>query len=231
MLERIICDFDAISVVTVDGSNFPSLAIISALNDALDKSEDSGSDRILVFHVVGNNTDSSSDPPGEFDVALVSKWERTLRRIERASTTTIVFAEGRCCIVGLELIMTADYRIVSSDLLIQLTFPGTALWPGMVLYRIVQQLGYSAARRLSLSTSVSSRRCIELGVADLVASNDPADVNGINTLLKGVPRRSDLAFARRLMQEGITATYEQALGAHLAACDRLLKMYEKSEVI
>ena len=51
--------------------------------------------------------------PRDLTVALVSKWERALRRLERLPAATIAVADGDCGGPALDALLATDYRIAS----------------------------------------------------------------------------------------------------------------------
>ena len=72
-------------------------------------------------------------------MALVSKWERGLRRLERLDMTTVAMATGDCGGLALDALLATDYRVATSDVRLLVPVAGGATWPGMAIYRLAQQ--------------------------------------------------------------------------------------------
>jgi isomerase DpgB len=61
-----------------------------------------------------------------------------------------------------------------------------------------------------------------MGVIDDTAANAALAVEKAMEVTGAAPG-AELAIRRQLMLEAMTTTFEDALGAHLAACDRVLR--------
>ena len=91
----------------------------------------------------------------------------------------------------------------------------------MVLHRLVNQIGLTRARQLVLfEAEVPADRALELGLVEEVVP-DPAE--RIAAIVKQARGRSgtELAIRRRLLLDAVTTPFEESLGTHLAACDRV----------
>ncbi|WP_436405583.1 hypothetical protein, partial [Mycobacterium gordonae] len=58
------------------------------------------------------------------------------------------------------------------------------------------------------------------GLVDVVTDNPEAEVD---MLRAAVGRLDDLRIVRQLIAEAVHTSYDEALGAHLAACERYLR--------
>ena len=162
--------------------------------------------------------------PGEVRTEDVNHWERALRRFERLSAITIAVAEGSCGGSALDILVASDYRIGSGDLRLLLPVNMGQFWPGMTLYRLVQQIGSSRTRQLVLwGHDLSAERAMETGLIDEVM-NDLTD-EAIEDVAGQLGRQPghEVAIRRSLILEAASTTFEAALGSHLAACDRELR--------
>jgi isomerase DpgB len=93
----------------------------------------------------------------------------------------------------------------------------------MGLYRLANQAGAAAVRRaVLLGVPLTATEALGLGLIDEVAADPAAAAAAARTLLGASPA-SDLAIRRRLLLDATTTSYEDALGRHLAACDRQLR--------
>jgi isomerase DpgB len=206
----------------IDGTSLLTDDLTSTLNGAVDRAEDSGSETVLLLHVVGSASSQGGVEawPGDVEMQAVNRWERLMRRLERASLVTMCFAEGACSALALELLLVCDRRWASGHFSTQLAPPAGSIWPGMSLYRLTAELGERRARKLFLDQkAIDAGTAQELTIVDEVLQN-PANVfDRISALLQKAPLE-DFAVRRRLMQDSLTTGFDEALGAHLAACDR-----------
>jgi len=161
--------------------------------------------------------------PGDAPVGLVSRWEKALRRLERLGLVTVGVCAGRGSQAALELLLATDHRIIGVDTVLRLGGGPDGVWPGMVLHRLVQQCGLAATRRLVLvRTELYAADLHEAGVADEVAADPEVALTGVLDRLKGLAG-SEAAIRRQLLLDAVVVGYEEALGAHLAACDRTVR--------
>ena len=83
--------------VEIDGTAALSTALVKPLDDALNQAEDVGEAALLMVRVVGSEDPATPHRwPGQANTQAVSKWERALRRMERAASSTLVLAEKNC---------------------------------------------------------------------------------------------------------------------------------------
>jgi len=197
--------------------------MITNLVLSLDRIEDLPSPGVLYIHLLGRvDTTPLQRWPGRADLAQVTKWERALRRIERCSSTTVVFAEHSCSALALELLPVADYRIATTDFTCQARLSQDAIWPGMSLYRLSRQIGQSLIRQIFLKSVLTAPECLAFGLIEKIIAANDIDRHWLKELVNTAPL-NDLAVRRRLMQDSLDLPYEDALGSHLAACQRSLR--------
>ncbi|MEO3874990.1 enoyl-CoA-hydratase DpgB [Nonomuraea sp. B12E4] len=162
----------------------------------------------------------------ELNVSLVTRWERMLRRLERLPVTTVALASGDCGGAALDVLLTTDVRIGETGVRLLIAGDGEATWPGMALYRLAQQAGVARTRRAALfGRPITAAEALELGLLDEV-TEDPQEALAAAGRGAGPLAGSELAIRRRLMFDATTTVFEDALGAHLAACDRALRRTE-----
>jgi isomerase DpgB len=161
--------------------------------------------------------------PSDLPVALVSKWERGLRRLERLPAVTIAVAGDDCGGAALDALLVADYRITTAGARLVIPVVAGATWPGMALYRLARQAGGALARRAVLfGTPIGAAEAQAMGIIDDVAGNEALALEKAIEVA-GAAAGAELAIRRQLMMEAMTTTFEDALGVHLAACDRALR--------
>ncbi len=204
----------------VNGSKPLTMACVSAVETICAAVESDEATVMLPVYVSG-----TPDPTWMhgLDVALVTKWERSLRRLERLGVTTVAIASGDCGGVALDALLTTDYRIATPDLRLSLPVDAEATWPGMAIFRLAQQVGGTRMRRAILfGAPVDASDGVDLGLIDELAE-DPAHALGAAAAMVRTFSGRELAIRRQLMFDAATASFEEALGRHLAACDRALR--------
>jgi isomerase DpgB len=209
-----VTDIDGAVRIGAGGLTPEFVAQVHALADRAER------DQFAVLYLDGTAPAAVS----AVDTPLVNKWERALRRLERLPATTVAVARGACSGVALEVLLATDYRIGTPDLRFALSTGagGGPAWPGMALYRLANQLGPSRVRRAVLfGTPVDAATALDWSLLDEIA----VDWDGARVAATAMAARSrvDAGVRRQLLLEATTATFEDALGRHLAACDRVLR--------
>jgi isomerase DpgB len=203
-------------VIRVDGTQPPSAEAIADIGAACCAAEDRDEYGRLIVHVAG----APRRPwAGDLTLARLSRWERVLRRLERLPVTTIGVASGDCGGVALDALLATDYRIADTSVRLLLPIAAGATWPGLALYRLVQQAGVAAVRRtVLLGTPIEARGALALNLIDELTDD-------IATALAVMPSLSgpEVAIRRQLMLDAAVVDFDDAFGAHLAACDRVLR--------
>lgn len=206
--------------LSIDGSRPLTLASAAAVEAVCAAVESDPAAAVLVVHVSGT-------PDGDWtrglDVTLTAKWERALRRLERLDAATVAVAHGACGGAALDGLLAADYRIVTPDASLCLAGDGEAVWPGMALFRLAQQAGGSRVRQAILfGRRITAHESVELGLVDEVAADPHSAVVSLAERVRALSG-SELAIRRQLMAAAASTAFEDALGRHLAACDRALR--------
>lgn len=203
----------------LDGSEPLSATAVKAVGALCDRTEDGG-DSVVALHVTGAPKDGWADG---LDVMLVTKWERALRRLERLPAATVAVARGDCGGTALEAFLAADVRVACPDTRLLLPRDTTATWPGMAGYRLVRLAGVARIRETVLfGRTIEAAEALVLGVVDKLTDDPAAAVAGVAELAGGLSGK-EVAIRRQLMFDAATTGFEDALGAHLAACDRALR--------
>ncbi|MFD4504147.1 enoyl-CoA-hydratase DpgB [Streptomyces sp. NPDC058457] len=199
----------------------PPVELTAALNALCDEAE---SDRHATTFVLRLSAALAPAAwPGDVTVSAVNRWERAVRRLEMLDTTTVVIAEGHCAGPAVELLLAADVCVGVQGLSLALPVNDGYFWPSMALYRLVRRLGTHRTRQLLLwDTDLPLDRALELGLIDRGAGN-AAEAEAIARALSGHLADRETALRRQLIAEAATAEYDEALGIHLAACDRELR--------
>lgn len=205
----------------VDLAGALSPEMVAAVAEACARAERSAGCELLVLWLDGP-ADPARPWPGDAPVHLVSRWEKALRRLERLDLLTVGVCAGRASQAALEVLLATDHRIVGTDTAIRLGGGPSGVWPGMALHRLVQQSGLAAARRLVLRPELYAADLREAGVADEVAADPRAALAQALDRFAGLAG-SEAAIRRRLLLDAVVVGYEEALGAHLAACDRTVR--------
>jgi isomerase DpgB len=206
-----------------------SKSLVASINNACDSVEDAGEGAVLLVLLKQASVDKA-EPVEAVDVHLVNHWERALRRLERLDAASVATIEGQCSGLGLAVMLTTDYRIAAPE--VRLNLAGVdGILPGMTLHRLANQVGVAAARQLTaFGMDMGVARAEQLGMVDTVAADtEAAAINFIKHL--GTLNTDDLSVRRRLLIEASSLSYDDALGSHLAACDRLLRKGRNSAAV
>ncbi|MGW4651160.1 enoyl-CoA-hydratase DpgB [Kitasatospora sp. NPDC004289] len=208
-------------VLRVDGRQVMSAESVAAVNTVCDAAEDRGGRSKVIVQVSGAPDGRWAD---DLTVSLVSKWERALRRLERLPATTIAIADGDCGGLALDALLATDYRIATGSVRLVVPVGEGVTWPGMAIYRLAQHRASAAAirRAVLFGTPVEVADALALHLVDEVAA-DPAAALALADERAGAVPGTELAIRRQLMHDATTTTFEEALGVHLAACDRALR--------
>jgi isomerase DpgB len=204
----------------VDGSRALSAESVAELAAVCETAEDAGHGFVIV------RVSGVPNPrwTGDLSVALVSKWERGLRRLERLPAVSIAVADADCGGIALDSLLATDYRIMTTSAKLVVPVVAGATWPGMALYRLARQAaGAAPARRAALfGTPIAAGVAKAMGLIDEVADNTTVAIEKAMEMAAAV-EGTELAIRRQLMLEAPSATFEDALGVHLAACVRSLR--------
>jgi isomerase DpgB len=205
---------------TVDGRLPLTADPIAVIGAVCDTAEDLGGG-IVIVRVSGTPAPA---PAVELTVGLVSRWERALRRLERLPATTIAVATGDCGGLALDTLLATDYRIAADSVRLVVPVTAGATWPGMALYRLAKQAGANSSIRVAalFGVPITASDAFDLGLLDEV-TGDVASALTAATALAGSFAGPEVAIRRRLMFDATALSFEDALGRHLAACDRELR--------
>ncbi|WP_432841795.1 enoyl-CoA-hydratase DpgB [Dactylosporangium sp. CA-092794] len=209
------------TIIHVDGGAPLTADAVAALAEVCDRAEDAGGRARVVAHVSGTPDDTW---PVGLSVAVVQKWERVVRRFERLPAPTIAVADGACAGAALDVLLAADYRVVTpATELIVATYDG-ATWPGMALYRLAQCGPQTSGirRAVLFGEPIPASDALAMHLVDRLTEDVDLAVTEASRAVAGVSG-VELAIRRQLLADGSSSSFDEALGAHLAACDRLLR--------
>jgi isomerase DpgB len=207
-------------LLRIDGSQPLSAEAVAALADACDSAEDHGDGGRLIVYVSGAPREPGSD---DVSIALMSRWERGLRRLERLPVATIAVAAGDCGGLALDTLLATDYRIAAGSLRLLMPVASGSVWPGMALYRLSQQAGSAAIRRAVLfGAPIEAAEAAALRLVDELTDDLPGAL-AMAGILTCPFSGTELSIRRQLMLDAASVSFEDALGVHLAACDRTLR--------
>ncbi|GAB2748458.1 enoyl-CoA-hydratase DpgB [Kitasatospora kifunensis] len=205
----------------IDGSRPLSAEAVAAVNAVCDRTEDREGQVRVIVQLSGA---PQGEWAGELTVPLVSKWERALRRLERLPATIIAIADGDCGGLALDALLATDYRIATGSVRLVVPVGDGATWPGMALYRLASHgAGAAAIRRAVLfGDPIEAADALALQLIDEL-TDDVESALAVAAERTGAILGSELAIRRQLMFDAATVSFEEALGVHLAACDRALR--------
>ncbi|MEO3845525.1 MULTISPECIES: enoyl-CoA-hydratase DpgB [unclassified Streptomyces] len=204
----------------IDGAEPLTAGAVKELAAVCDEAEDGEGTGVVTVYVTG------TPGPGwtrGVDVQLVSKWERALRRLERLPAATVAVARGDCGGTALDAFLAADIRVATPGTRLLVARDGEATWPGMAGYRLVQLAGAAGVRRAVLfGLPIDATEAQALGLVDDLAADPASGVAAAAGMASGLSGK-EVAIRRQLLFDATTTSFEDALGRHLAACDRSLR--------
>ncbi|WP_322755970.1 enoyl-CoA-hydratase DpgB [Frankia sp. Cas3] len=208
-------------VLRIDGRQPISADLVARVGQACDRAEALGGSARVIVHLLGVPEGTWTDG---LNVALVNRWERGLRRLERLPATTVAVADGDCGGVALDILLATDYRVATTTTRLIVPVGSGATWPGMALYRLASHgSARSAVRRAVLfGAPIDALSALALQLVDEV-TDEVGEALDRAAGLTGAFAGPELAIRRQLMLDAGTTSFEEALGAHLAACDRALR--------
>jgi isomerase DpgB len=118
-------------------------------------------------------------------------------------------------------LLAADYRIMPAGARLEMPVVAGATWPGMALYRLARQAA-GTRRAVPFGAPIGAAEAQAMGLIDDVAGNAALALEKAMEVAGAAPG-AELAIRRQLMLEAMATTFEDALGPHLAACDRMLR--------
>ncbi|TMR07293.1 enoyl-CoA hydratase/isomerase family protein [Actinomadura soli] len=207
-------------VLRIDGAGPITAEATAAVTDLCDRADDHEGPGLVEVHVSG--APGAAWPDG-LAVGLVGKWERALRRLERLDRVTVAVASGDCGGTALDALLATDFRVAAPGTRLLVPPVGGAAWPGMALYRLAHQAGPARIRRaVLLGAPIEAAEAHAMSLLDELAADPAAALAELAAAARGIPG-GEPAVRRRLVSDALTTPFEEALGAHLAACDRALR--------
>lgn len=204
----------------IDGRRPVSAELVAEVEAFNARAADAACEPIAVIRLTGKPDQWRR---GDLGVQLVNKWEQALRRLERLNVATVAIAEGEIGGVAVEALLSTDYRIGAADLMLNMSNDQVGVWPGMGVYRLASQVGIARVRRTVLfGAPVSAAKALEMSLLDEIATDPDAALASVVNLVTSYSG-TELAIRRQLMLDATTTSFEDALGRHLAACDRALR--------
>lgn len=213
---------DGGETLLIDGAQPPSAQLVARVAEACERVEARGGRGHLVVRVSGTPADDAWTDG--LTVAQVSRWERTLRRLEKLPAATVGVAEGDVGGTALDALLATDYRVATTTARLALPIAAGGTWPGMALYRLVHQGTNAAAirRAVLFGDPVGALDALAVELVDDVTDDVAGALAAVAALTQAVSG-AELAIRRQLMLDARTVSFEDALGVHLAACDRTLR--------
>lgn len=215
------------TALSLDISGDISLAQLTAQMITLCNQAEEQNNSVIVFRL--NSTAAVSKWPGEVSIQEVGRWERAIRRLQKLNRVSIFVGSGATGGPALDLLLAADYRITLKDFSVELPVDEGLVWPGMVLYQLVNQLGLARTRQLLMSDqTITAQWGLAAGLIDEI-TDTVSDTEQAAVLRLGRISNTEIAIRRQLLNEAPTINYEDALGAYLAACDRDLRRQSRRD--
>lgn len=145
------------------------------------------------------------------------RQERSRCRLEALDTITIAAVHGYCLGGGLQLAISCDIRVCSTDCKLGLPAVLEGIIPGLAPVRLPRLIGLGPARRLVLSGElVGAEEALRLGMVDYVVTAERFEEETaavIETYLKVPPTaaRASKRLMRRAFEEPLSALEAEML--------------------
>lgn len=206
----------------LDGARPLSGETVAAVAAICDRAEDLDGAAVVVLHVSGS---PSGDWASALTVKLVNRWEQVLRRLERLPAITIAGAVGDCGGPALDALLATDHRTATASVRLILPVQAGLVWPGMALYRLARQAPNAAAvgHAALFGGVLDVGDALALHLVHEVVVDLPAALAATVARASAVSG-TELAVRRQLVDDAQSVGFEEALGPHLAACDRALRL-------
>jgi isomerase DpgB len=210
-------------IVARIGADLSLTALTALVDETCRRAEERHEPTTVVLELGHTTAEKRGWPGGSVVVREVSRWEKALRRLERLGAVTISTLTGTCGGPALDVLLATDRRICARGAHLLFPINQGQFWPGMSLYRLTNHVGRAHARRMILwGSEITAEQALAAGLVDEITADVSYAVRSLAVLMS---RESavDLAIRRQLLLEASESSYEDALGAHLAACDRELR--------
>lgn len=195
--------------------------LTAQLNDICEQAEDR-THGIIILEFPSRPLDLVAWP-GRIGIQDVNRWERAVRRLERLAALIIAVASGSTDGPALDLLVATDYRIATPNFRLYIPINDGHVWPGMAIHRLVNQVGVTRGRQLLMGGhEITAQRAFDIGLIDEI-SDVTLDAVRVAVSRLYPMSSTEISIRRQLLLEATTTTFEDAIGTHLAACDRELR--------
>ena len=136
--------------------------------------------------------------------------ERAFRALELMDPIVIAAVHGHCLGGGVQLVISCDIRVCSTDARLGLPAVQEGLFPGMAPFRLPRLVGLGPARRLILSGEpIGPDEALRIGLVDYVvpAGRFDADLDEIVGRYLAAPRAASAA-SKRLSRRAFEADFD-----------------------
>ncbi len=136
--------------------------------------------------------------------------ERAFRELELMDKITIATLHGYCLGGGVQLAISCDIRVCSTDCRLGLPAVQEGIFPGMAVFRLPRLIGLGPARRLILSGEIiGPEEALRLGLIDhlVPAESFEAGVAEVLTTYLDAPRTASTA-SKQLIERALDAPFE-----------------------
>jgi enoyl-CoA hydratase/carnithine racemase len=209
--------------------NAANLAFMEDFEAVVDALEAAADVRVVLVRGAGRafsagvDLDMSGGGTSPELLGFFERQERSRGRLENLNTITIAAVHGYCLGGGLQLAISCDIRVCSSDCKLGLPAVNEGIFPGMAPVRLPRLIGLGPARRLVLSGEmIGAEESLRLGMVDYVVPPERFEEETaaiVQTYLK-VPHTAAMV-SKRLMRRSFEeplSTLEAEMGTLMAAC-------------
>jgi len=182
--------------------------------------EDNSSFTIVVFR--GFIDQAVIDLSLSSNIEHYRRWEKVFTQINRLPMITIAVIDGVCLGFFLQLALSCDFRLGTSESVFVSPEVKKGYLPGMLTFRLAKFVGMGVACRILFTgLKFKAKQALRSGLLDVLCASNQID-RAISNLINEVTpvNRVAVQLCRRLLNESFVTIYEEALGHFLAAQHR-----------
>jgi len=180
----------------------------------------------------GADISELADASSEFIEPYNRKWLKFFNAVESSPKPVIASVNGWATGGGTELTVCCDFVICSNDSRFGLTEINIGVFPGAgAAVRLTRHMGRLKAKEiLMLGEFISSKKAVELGLANFSVSNEDLD-NETKKLSESLAKKAPLALAaiKRTINEGSEGDINMGLEYELAEFIKLFSTEDQKE--
>lgn len=200
-----------------DKLNAINMAWIAELNEAVDLVADDSRIKLVLIRGAGRSFCAGLDLDMMAAEGMPSGFyegqERAFHRLETMDKLVVAAIHGHCLGGGVQLAISCDFRVCSTDAVLALPAANEGLFPGMAPYRLPRLVGLAFARQLVITGGpISPEDALRIGLVDWLFPADRFE-EGVQTTVQkllDIPTAAAL-HAKHLMRQSFERPFDDVL--------------------